>query len=81
MDIQRLTQLSYHSCAQEKRKERHSQNQVDFIYCWLDINKTKVEICQEVLIDVSQNFEGTEEFIKQRIQEVCNRKKKCLSKR
>ena len=35
----------------------------------------KVEIYQEVLRDVSQNFEGKEELIKPRIQEICNRKK------
>ena len=39
------------------------------------MNKTKVEIYQEVLRDVSQNFEVREEFIKQRIQEICGRKK------
>ena len=38
------------------------------------MKKTKVEIYQEVLRDVSKNFEDTEEFIKQRIQEICNRK-------
>ena len=39
------------------------------------MNKTKTEIYQEVLRDVSQNFEGAEESIKQRIQEICDRKK------
>ena len=38
------------------------------------MKKTKVEIYQEVLRDVSKNFEDTEEFIKQRIQEICDRK-------
>ena len=80
MDIQRLTQLSYHSCAQEKSKKTHSQNHVGLVYCWLDINKTKVEIYQKILRDVSENFEGTEEFIKLRIQEIYDRKK-YLSKR
>ena len=41
------------------------------------MNKTKVEIYRKVLGDVSQNFEGTEEFIKQRIQEICDRKNIC----
>ena len=47
------------------------------MYFWLDINKTKVEICQEVLRDVSQNFESAGEFIrkKKRIQEIRDRKK------
>ena len=80
MDIQRLTQLSYHSWAQEKSKKAHSQNQVDLVYCWLNINKTKVEIYQKILRDVSESFEGTEEFIKLRIQEIYDRKK-YLSKR
>ena len=38
------------------------------------MKKNKVEIYQEVLRDVSQNFESTEEFIKQRIQEIYNQK-------
>ena len=38
------------------------------------MKKNKVEIYQDVLRDVSQNFESTEEFIKQRIQEICNQK-------
>ena len=36
------------------------------------MNKTKVEIYQEVLRDGSRNFEDTKEFIKQRIQEICD---------
>ena len=32
--------------------------------------KTKAELYREVLRDVSQNFEGTENFIKQRIKEI-----------
>ena len=39
------------------------------------MNKTKVEVYREVLRDVSQNFEGTENFIEQRIQEICEKKK------
>ena len=35
----------------------------------------KKSVYQEVLRDISQNFEGTEEFIKERIQEICDRKK------
>ena len=38
------------------------------------MNKTKVEIYQEVLRDLSQNLEGTEAFIKQRIQEIWDKK-------
>ena len=45
------------------------------MYFWLDINKTKVEIYQEVLRDVSQNLESAGEFIKKRIQEIRDRKK------
>ena len=60
MDIQRFEQLSYHSCAQEKSKKMYIQNQVNFTYFWLDMNKTKVEIYQEALRDNSQNFEGVE---------------------
>ena len=41
------------------------------------MNKTKVEIYLEVLRDVYQNFEGTEEFLKQRMQEICDRKNIC----
>ena len=44
------------------------------------MKKTKVEIYQEVLRDVSQNFQGTKKFIKQRIQEICNRKKISVKK-
>ena len=39
------------------------------------MNKTKVEIYQEVLRDVSKNFEAAEAFRKHRIQEIPNRKK------
>ena len=39
------------------------------------MNKTKVEVYREVLRDVSQNFEGPESFIKQQIEEICERKK------
>lgn len=35
------------------------------------MNKTKIEVYREVLRDVSQNFEGAEDFIKQRIDEIC----------
>ena len=35
------------------------------------MNKTKIEVYIEVLRDVSQNFEGAEDFIKQRIDEIC----------
>ena len=41
------------------------------------MNQTKAEIYQEVLGNVSQNFEGTEEFVKQRIQETWDRKNIC----
>ena len=58
MDIQRFTQLSYLYCSQKKSKKKCRHNQVDFIYIWLDINKTNVEIYKEVLRDVSQNIEG-----------------------
>ena len=58
MDIQRVMQLSYHSCTQGKSKNMYSQNQVDFIYNWFNLNKNKVDIYQEVLRDVSQNFEN-----------------------
>ena len=77
MDIQRFTQLWYQSCTQEISGKKYDQNKVDFMYFWLDINKTKVEICQEVLRDVSQNFESAGEFIKKkkRIQEIRDRKK------
>ena len=39
------------------------------------MNKTKVEDYREILRDVSQNFKGAENFIKQRIAEICERKK------
>ena len=39
------------------------------------MNKTKVEEYREVLRDVSENFEGGEKFIKQRIEEISERKK------
>ena len=39
------------------------------------MNKTKIEVYREVLKDVSQNFEGPENFIKQQIEEICERKK------
>ena len=39
------------------------------------MNKTNVEIYREVLRDVSQNFEGAENFMKQRIKEICEQKK------
>ena len=39
------------------------------------MNKTKMAVYIEVLRDVSQNFEGAENFIKQRIEEICERKK------
>ena len=35
------------------------------------MNKTKVEVCGEVLKDIFQNFEGAENFIKQRIEKIC----------
>ena len=39
------------------------------------MNKTKVEEYREVLRNVSENFEGGEKFIKQRIEEISERKK------
>ena len=39
------------------------------------MNKTKAKVYREVLRDASQNFEGAENFIKQRIEEICERKK------
>ena len=36
------------------------------------MNKTKVEIYKEVLRFVSQNLDGTKEFIKQRIEKICD---------
>ena len=38
------------------------------------MNKTKVEFYREVLRDVSQNFEGAENFFRHRIEEICERK-------
>ena len=38
------------------------------------MNKIKVEVYREVLRDVSQNFEGAENFIKQQIEEIFRRK-------
>ena len=35
------------------------------------MNKTKVEVYREVLRDVSQNFEGAENFSKERIKKIC----------
>ena len=39
------------------------------------MNKTKVGLCTEVLIDVSHSFEGEEEFIKQITEGICDLKK------
>ena len=39
------------------------------------MNKTKVEVYRKVLRDVSQNFEGAENLIKQRIKELWEQKK------
>ena len=39
------------------------------------MNKTKVEVYGEVLRDISQSFEGAENFIKQQIEEICDWKK------
>ena len=36
------------------------------------MNKTKVEIYKKVLRNVSQNLDGRNEFIKQRIKEICD---------
>lgn len=36
-----------------KNKKTHSPIQGDFIYSWLNINKTKVDIYRQVLTDVS----------------------------
>ena len=36
------------------------------------MNKTKVEIYKEVLRDVSAVFVGVEDFIKLRIEEICD---------
>ena len=35
------------------------------------MSKSKVEVHREVLRDASQNFKGAENFIKQRIEEIC----------
>ena len=50
-------QLSSHSCKQGKSKNMYSQKS-DFIYNWFNLNKNKIDIYQEVLRDVSQNFEN-----------------------
>ena len=39
------------------------------------MNKTNVEVYREVLRDVSRNFEGAENFIKQQKEEISERKK------
>ena len=39
------------------------------------MSKTKVEVYRKVLRDVSQNFEGAENLIKQRIEELWEQKK------
>ena len=39
------------------------------------MNKTKLDFYREVSTNVSENFEGAENFIKQRIEEICERKK------
>ena len=39
------------------------------------MNKTKIDVYKEVFIDVSENFEGAENFIKQWIEEICEQKK------
>ena len=38
------------------------------------MDKTKVAVQREILRDVSQNFKGAEDFIKQRIEKICDRK-------
>ena len=64
---------------QENYTQRRRSNYTSRIYrnCWhkIFLNKTKVEIYREVFRDVSENFEGAENFIKQRIEEICERKK------
>ena len=40
------------------------------------MNKTKVEVYKELLKEILQNFEGEENFIKQRREETYERKKK-----
>ena len=42
------------------------------------MNKTKLDVYREVLRDVSQNFEGAENVIKQRIEKICERKNKSV---
>ena len=44
------------------------------------MNKTKVEVYREVLRDISQIFEGAENFIKQPIEEICEKKKISVEK-
>ena len=39
------------------------------------VNKIKVEVYTELLRDVFQNFQGAENFIKQRIEKICEWKK------
>ena len=39
------------------------------------MNKTKVEVYREAFRDISQNFEGAENFIKRQIKEICEGKK------
>ena len=39
------------------------------------MNKSKVEVYREVLRDVSQNFEGAENFIKHQIEKIYEQKK------
>ena len=39
------------------------------------MNKTKVEVYREILRDVSQNSEEAENFFKEQIGEICERKK------
>ena len=42
------------------------------------MNKTKLDVYRELLRDVSQNFEGAENVIKQRIEKICERKNKSV---
>ena len=44
--------------SKEKVRTCTAKNQVDFIYNWFNLNKNKIDIYQEVLRDVSQNFEN-----------------------
>ena len=55
------------SCAQEKKKEIKRRIAT--------ITKTKVQIYEEVLRDVSANFGGGEKIIRERIKEICFREK------